>query len=179
MAWNACYGLAGIGLLVILPAELQASEAAFLGAHVVDSSDANVKGAFVSEVFPGYAAADAGLKSRDIVTAIGDVRVDGAQALIQHVKTLSAGNNTTFTITRREKVVVLPITFGGKAKYSLVLRQKDPPRVPGAVFQQANGATWQGNYLETTNFLCDGGDSNISGNYQQFSTALLGVDLDK
>ena len=77
---------------------------AFLGVSTRDTvvTDGNAKraGAQVVSVSGGTPAANAGMKSGDVVIAVDGQRVDSATALVAQIREMKAGDKTTLTIIR-------------------------------------------------------------------------------
>ncbi|HEY7816161.1 MAG TPA: trypsin-like peptidase domain-containing protein, partial [Nakamurella sp.] len=88
---------------------------AVLGAAVGDATDGSSQiptGAQVASVTAGSGAEAAGLQKGDVITAIGDVKVESADALIAAVRALAPNGTTTVTITRSGKSQTLNVTLG-------------------------------------------------------------------
>lgn len=86
-----------------------------LGATVTDSasvSGSTVMGAYLKEVSSGGAAASAGLKAGDIITAVGDAPVGEANDLTAQVRALAAGAKTQITYVRDGKAATVDVTLG-------------------------------------------------------------------
>lgn len=86
-----------------------------LGASVTDSaavSGATVMGAYLKEVSAGGAAAAAGLKAGDIITAVGSAPVGEANDLTAQVRALAAGAKTPITYVRDGKASTVDVTLG-------------------------------------------------------------------
>jgi S1-C subfamily serine protease len=75
-----------------------AAQTAFLGVSV-ESVDNN-GGARITNVQSGSPAADAGLKTGDVITKIGDTNVQNAADIFRAVRTHSPGDSVTITYTR-------------------------------------------------------------------------------
>ncbi len=86
-----------------------------LGASVRDAGaveDATVAGAYVAEVTPNGAAAEAGLREGDVVTRLGEVPISGASDLTAQVRALAAGSTTEVTYVRNGKTYEIEVTLG-------------------------------------------------------------------
>lgn len=68
-----------------------------LGASVLFNHQGS--GAYIRDVVSGGAADKAGLKSGDVVTKLGDRRIDSADALIAAVRSHNFGDTVTLTVT--------------------------------------------------------------------------------
>jgi putative serine protease PepD len=79
-----------------------------LGVQVTDSPDG---GALVGDVTAGSPAADAGVKSGDVVTAVGDVTVSSAESLTGQVRAREVGDTVTLTIRRGGSETTLDVTL--------------------------------------------------------------------
>lgn len=86
-----------------------------LGASVRDASGvegATVSGAYIADVTPGGAAADAGLKADDVVTEFNGVPITGATDLTAQVRAAAAGSKATVTYVRGGKEYDVDLTLG-------------------------------------------------------------------
>jgi putative serine protease PepD len=81
-----------------------------LGVTVSDAT--TTSGALIRSVTAGGSAADAGLKAGDVVTKVGDKYVDGADALIAHVRSQAPGSKVTVTYVRDGKTATAEVTLG-------------------------------------------------------------------
>ena len=91
---------------------------AVLGAAVGDATDGSSQiptGAKVASVTPGSGAEAAGLQKGDVITAIGDVKVESADALIAAVRAQAPNGTTTITINRNGKSQTMNVTLGSAA----------------------------------------------------------------
>ena len=68
-------------------------------------------GAYVYSVDSGSAAEAAGIQAGDIITALGDVKVDSYTGLKQAVRQFSAGETTEISLYRAGESLRLPIVF--------------------------------------------------------------------
>jgi putative serine protease PepD len=88
---------------------------AVLGAAVGNATDGNSQittGAKIASVTPGSGAEAAGLEAGDVVTSIGDVKVESADALIAAVRAQTPNGTTTITFTRDGKSQTVNVTLG-------------------------------------------------------------------
>ncbi|NYF10221.1 putative serine protease PepD [Leifsonia sp. AK011] len=89
-----------------------------LGANVSDVADdeaqvdATVTGASIIDVVPGGAAAAAGLKAGDIITAINGLPVTNRTDLTAQVRALPAGADATLSYVRNGKSATADVTLG-------------------------------------------------------------------
>ncbi|WP_243408990.1 trypsin-like peptidase domain-containing protein [Microbacterium sp. TPD7012] len=86
-----------------------------LGASVRDAASvegANVAGAYIAEVTDGGAAAAAGLKAEDVVTAFNGVPISSASDLTAQVRAAAAGSDAKVTYVRGGKEYELEVTLG-------------------------------------------------------------------
>lgn len=68
-------------------------------------------GAFVKAVAPGSAAEIAGLQPGDVITAVDDTAVDGADGLVAALRRYKAGEIARLTISRDQRTLTLSVTF--------------------------------------------------------------------
>ncbi|WP_223625973.1 S1C family serine protease [Microbacterium sp. EST19A] len=86
-----------------------------LGASVRDAASvegANVAGAYIADVTDGGAAAAAGLKADDVVTAFNGVPITSASDLTAQVRAAAAGSDAKVTYVRGGKEGELEVTLG-------------------------------------------------------------------
>jgi putative serine protease PepD len=91
---------------------------AVLGASVGDATDGNSQiptGAKIASVTQGSGAESAGLQDGDVVTSIGDVKIESADALIAAVRAQTPNGTTTVTFTRDGKSQTVNVTLGSAA----------------------------------------------------------------
>ncbi|ANC31273.1 S1C family serine protease [Isoptericola dokdonensis] len=115
-----------IGLGFAIPANLATTvsqqliedgtaEHAFLGVTLGDASatadGVTRRGAEVGEVTAGSPAADAGLQAGDVVVAIDDDPVNGAESLTAYVRERTAGEQATVTYVRDGQTQTVDVTF--------------------------------------------------------------------
>lgn len=74
------------------------------------------QGALVAQVSDGTPAANAGIKTGDIITGLGNRMVKMPKDLSRFVADLSPGSKETLTVWRDGKSVDLPVTVGGNDK---------------------------------------------------------------
>jgi putative serine protease PepD len=115
-----------IGLGFAIPANLATSvadqliedgtaEHAFLGVSLGDASatadGVTRRGAEVGEVTDGSPAAEAGLQPGDVIVAIDDDAVNGAESLTAYVRERAAGEQATITYVRDGKTQTVDVTL--------------------------------------------------------------------
>ncbi|GAA1528855.1 S1C family serine protease [Nocardioides humi] len=120
-------GSIGLGFAIpideVLPIieQLRAGETpthARLGIQVSDaagqagSSDTTLTGARIAELEDGSAAADAGLKQGDVITAIDDHRIEGTEGLIATVRSYRPGDSVKVTYLRDGKESTTELKLG-------------------------------------------------------------------
>lgn len=97
------------------------SNKAYLGVNVQDITETysyylNLpQGAYVYSVNDGSCAQAAGLKVGDVITAVGDHKVESTSDLKSALLNFSAGDITTITVYRSGESIKLNITFDEKA----------------------------------------------------------------
>jgi len=85
-----------------------------LGASVKDASSSNSStvGALISDVSPGGAAANAGLKTGDVITNFNGVPITDAIDLTAQVRALAAGQSADLSYVRNDKSISITVTVG-------------------------------------------------------------------
>ena len=89
---------------------------AFLGVAVQDS--ANPRGAELVRVVAGSPAADAGLKTGDVVTAVDGKAVTGAASLTTRIRAHSSGDEVRITYQRDGSSSTVRVTLGDRTPTS-------------------------------------------------------------
>ncbi|HEY6673556.1 MAG TPA: PDZ domain-containing protein, partial [Rubrobacteraceae bacterium] len=69
-------------------------------------------GALVEQVLPGSAASDAGVLKGDIITALGDARVESYGDLLGALRDYAPGDTVTLTVFRDGDETDLEVTLG-------------------------------------------------------------------
>jgi len=110
----------GVGFAVpidLVRAELSDLEAgkavkhAFLGVSTSDSTT-TTEGALIQTVSNGGPADDAGIRSGDVVTAIGKTKIKGTNDLVAAIATQRAGDKVDVTIRRGSQTKTVTVTLG-------------------------------------------------------------------
>jgi putative serine protease PepD len=89
-----------------------------LGIQVADvggtagSSDTTLSGARIAQLEKGSAAADAGLKQDDVITAIDSHQIDGSEALIATIRSYRPGDSVKVTYLRGGKESTTELKLG-------------------------------------------------------------------
>jgi putative serine protease PepD len=83
---------------------------AFLGV----TSAPSVAGALVQQVEPGSPAADAHLRSGDVITRVDDTAISGPDALVQAIGGRHSGDQVDLTVLRDGRTQSVPVTLGGR-----------------------------------------------------------------
>jgi S1-C subfamily serine protease len=73
-------------------------------------------GALVEQVVPGSGAADAGVRKGDIITALGDARVERYGDLLGALRDYAPGDTVTLTVFRDGNETNLEVTLGEKSR---------------------------------------------------------------
>jgi S1-C subfamily serine protease len=84
------------------------------------------KGAFINEVVPDSAAAKAGLKSGDIITALNGNELSSFDELRAKVATMGAGADVTLTIVRDGKKQDVDVVLGDAGQPVAVAKEVHP-----------------------------------------------------
>ena len=96
---------------------------AYLGVFTTDLSPEDASrfdlpvdsGALVEQVVPGSAASDAGVRKGDIITALGDARVESYGDLLGALRDYAPGDTVTLTVFRDGNDTNLEVTLGEKS----------------------------------------------------------------
>jgi putative serine protease PepD len=99
-----------------------AAQHAFLGVTMSDGTatadGVTRRGAQVQEVTPGSPAAEAGVRSGDVIVAIDDEPVNGAESLTAFVRERTAGQESTLTVVREGSAEQVKVTFAVREEAS-------------------------------------------------------------
>ncbi|WP_225215562.1 S1C family serine protease [Cellulomonas avistercoris] len=91
------------------------AEHAFLGVTLSDGTATadgiTRRGAVVESVTEGSPAAQAGVQPGDVIVAIGDEPVGGAESLTAFVRAMASGDDATLTVVRDGKAIELDVTL--------------------------------------------------------------------
>jgi putative serine protease PepD len=110
----------GVGFAVpidLVKSELSSLEAgksvshAYLGVSTSDATSTTT-GALVQSVTSGGPAADAGLRSGDVVTKLGSTTIKGPNDLVAAISTHKPGDKVTVTVRRGSDTTSLTVTLG-------------------------------------------------------------------
>ena len=118
---------------------------AVLGVQIRDIDDAFAKekkletlnGAYVAEVQSGSAAAKAGIKEGDIITAVNGVNVNSVAQLQEQVGRYRPGDNIEVTIKRKDKVQTLTIELKNRSGNTDIVKSADTSKL-GAEFEEVS-----------------------------------------
>lgn len=120
------------------------AEHAFLGVTMSDGTatadGVTRRGAVVETVQDGSPAAEAGLQAEDVIVAIGDDPVGGAEALTAFVRSLSSGDDVTLTVVRGGSSTELDVTLSTRPDTLTT----DPDQQDGQPDQGQGGQGGQG-----------------------------------
>ena len=101
------YGYINSAYLGVKVSEMDATTAAYYGLPV---------GAYVQEVTPGNCAEKAGLKAKDIITGLGDYKIESVSDLTKALRKFKAGDTTTITVFRSGQELQMSITLDEKPR---------------------------------------------------------------
>ncbi|WP_418277944.1 trypsin-like peptidase domain-containing protein [Isoptericola jiangsuensis] len=148
-----------IGLGFAIPANLATSvaeqlvedgtaEHAFLGVSLGDASatadGVTRRGAQIGEVTEGSPAAEAGLQSGDVIVAVDDDAVNGAESLTAYVRERSAGEQATVTYVRDGQTSTVDVTFAVREETTTAGDQGQGDQGQQGQGQQGQGQQGQG-----------------------------------
>ncbi len=92
-------------------------------------SEKDTKGAKLTEVMPESAAAKAGLKEGDIITAVDGKKVDGPESLSELILSKKPGEESEITYLRNKKTKKLKVKLGSVSGSSARVFRFDAPNV--------------------------------------------------
>ncbi|MFS0705621.1 S1C family serine protease, partial [Cellulomonas sp. 179-A 9B4 NHS] len=120
------------------------AEHAFLGVTMTDGTatadGVTRRGAVVQTVQEGSPAAEAGVQPDDVIVAIGDDPVGGAESLTAFVRSLSSGDDVTLTVVRGGATTELDVTLSTRPDALTT----DPDQQDGQPGQGGQGGQGQG-----------------------------------
>ncbi len=93
---------------------------AYLGVSVMDMNPDVMdafgfpQGAYVAEVVPGYCAAEAGLRAKDMIIAVGGYEVDSVNGLTRALGKFNPGDKTVILVWRAGAELELPVILDEK-----------------------------------------------------------------
>ena len=87
----------------------------------------DTKGALVAEPQKGSPAADAGVKSGDVVTAVDGVAIDGPRELSRKIAGLGPDKKVELTVWRDGKDMTVPVTLGKLPNDKVAKADATPP----------------------------------------------------
>jgi putative serine protease PepD len=76
------------------------------------TADSAAPGALVQSVTSGGPAAGAGLRSGDVVTAVGSIPIHGTNDLVAAIATHHPGDHVQLTVRRGSRTIELTATLG-------------------------------------------------------------------
>ena len=76
------------------------------------------EGAFVSGVYEGSPAEKAGLRPGDVITRIGEVKIDDSATLVQTVATIEPGRGTEFEVIRDGRTIEIDVKTARRSEES-------------------------------------------------------------
>lgn len=92
-------------------------------------------GVYVKEVYEKSAAATAGLKEGDIITAINEREVKSSAQLIEQIVQYKPGDKINITLYRKKKKKIIAATLKDLTSQSKIVRRESTISVEGATFE--------------------------------------------
>ena len=100
--------------------EGKAVKRGWLGVSIQDIDDntakalgmENTKGSLITSVMDGQPAAKAGIKTGDVITAVGGEKIDDSNQLLRRVAALRPGDSTELTLLRKGSPLTVTVTLG-------------------------------------------------------------------
>ncbi|MCC2316824.1 S1C family serine protease [Cellulomonas chengniuliangii] len=106
------------------------AEHAFLGVSLSDGTatadGVTRRGAVVQQVTEGSPAAEAGIRQGDVIVAIDDRPVAGAESLTAYVRELTSGSEVTLTVVRDGQTEEFDVTLATREEDSTTLPEPTP-----------------------------------------------------
>lgn len=93
------------------------NDEAWLGVYL-SGDQTSQNGAEVSQIYPAGPAARAGLRSGDVITAVGDQEIENADDLVEAIDKQQPGSEAQFTVLRNNQSIQLPITLGSRQAFA-------------------------------------------------------------
>ena len=119
------------------------AEHAFLGVSLSDGTatadGVTRRGAVVESVSEGSPAAAAGLQVGDVIVAIGDDAVGGAESLTAYVRAMTSGDEVTLTVVRGGSTVEVDVTLATRPDATTEAPQQQGGGDQGQQGQQGQG----------------------------------------
>ncbi|MCK0118794.1 trypsin-like peptidase domain-containing protein [Isoptericola sp. S6320L] len=119
------------------------AEHAFLGVALGDATatadDVTRRGAEIGEVTEGSPAAEAGLQAGDVIVAVDEDSVNGAESLTAYVRERTAGDQATITYVRDGQTQTVDVTFAVREETTGSGSQGGQGEQPGAPGQGQDG----------------------------------------
>ena len=84
-------------------------------------------GVVISQVYPGFPAAEAGLESRDVITALDGQKVDSSESLVRAIGTRKPGDTVNVTLLRGGKEKVVKVTLAERPDEEALARGEFKP----------------------------------------------------
>jgi len=110
------------------------AEHAFLGVTLSDGTatadGVTRRGAVVQQVTAGSPAAEAGIQQGDVIVAIDDRPVAGAESLTAYVRELTSGSEVTLTVVRDGQTEEVDVTLATREEDATTLPEPAPGSTP-------------------------------------------------
>lgn len=126
------------------PGQLQ-DDSAWLGVYL-EEGDANMKGARITQVYPAGPAARSGLWAGDIITRVGDEKIEDSADLVATVQNLEPQKQIDFAVLRGEQEVKVPVLLGRRD--SFVYRDFDESQQEGQGQPRQQNSQYRGDAFE-------------------------------
>lgn len=126
--------------------EYQVVQRGFLGIGIEDLTSeratqlglASLEGVYINRVHTGGAAADAGLKAGDIITAVNGVRIKSKPDLLEHIGRYRPGNIVKLEFIRNQKKYVSSVTLKNKSNTTSLVATLDDDILQNLGFELRN-----------------------------------------
>ena len=99
----------------------------------------NLKGVYVAGLTDGGAASDAGLKSGDVITKIGDIEVNSSPQLQEQVGRYRPGDKIAVTYMRDGKERLTNVVLKNKEGSTAIVKSEPAVNLLGADFENVSG----------------------------------------